>query len=59
MALFYEGVCGASVRLSTALSFPRSVPFLKWSEDEDVLFVLLHKIFKQKKNKHQVWIDPC
>jgi hypothetical protein len=25
------------VRLSTELSFPRSVPFLKWSEEEDVL----------------------
>jgi len=58
-ALFHEGVCGASVCLSTELSFPRSVPFLKWSEEEVVLLVLLHKIIKQKKKKHQVWIDPC
>lgn len=50
-ALSHEGVCGASVRLSTELSFPRSVPFLKWSEKEDVLLVLLHKIFKQKKKQ--------
>src|SRR5215475_10512271 len=47
--LFHEHVCGGLMRLSTELSFPRSAPFFKWGEEEVVLLVLLHKIFKQKK----------